>query len=85
MAREKLVEIIHSDQTTSKHRISIGFNEPTEAYVAQASLHFCGPFTESVVEKAAAFRELLGKDLKEEIGEKYLNLYYEFKVNMKDG
>ena len=77
--------MINADQSTSKHRFSIGFNEPAEAYVAQACFHFCGPVTEEQVEKAAGFRELLGTDLKEEVGEKYMNVYLEFKVNMRDG
>jgi hypothetical protein len=77
--------MIQADQSTSKHRFSIGFNEPAEAYVAQASVHFCGPVTESMVERAAGFRELLGADLKEEVGEKYMNVYLEYKVQMKDG
>lgn len=85
MAKEKLVEMIQADKSTSKHRFSIGFNEPAEAYVTQASIHFCGPFTEAQLEKAAGFRELLGSDLKEEVGQKYMNIYLECKIPMKDG
>lgn len=77
--------MIQADQSTSKHRFSVGFNEPAEAYVVQASVHFCGPVTENMVERAAGFRELLGADLKEDVGEKYMNVYLEYKIQMKDG
>lgn len=84
LSTQKLTEMIKADQSLSKHRFSIGFNEPTEAYVAEASFHFCGPWTELMVENAAGYRELLGSDLKEEVGEKYVNAYLEYKIQMKD-
>ena len=80
LSTQKLTEMIKADQSLSKHRFSIGFNEPTEAYVAEASFHFCGPWTELMVENAAGYRELLGSDLKEEVGEKYVNAYLEYKI-----
>lgn len=63
-----MIEIIKKDKSMSKHRFSFGFNEPAEAYVVDMSLHFCGPVNESTLEKAQGFRELLGSDLKEEVG-----------------
>lgn len=34
LAREKLAEILHADKSVSRHRVSLAFNEPAEAYVA---------------------------------------------------
>lgn len=47
------------------------------------SYHICGPVSDEMAQKAAGFRELLGKDLKEELGKKYQNNYFEIKVAMK--
>jgi hypothetical protein len=83
LAREKLADIINSDRSLSKHRISLQFNDPAEAYVGQMSIHVCGPVADEMAQKASGFRELLGKDLKEELGTKYQNIYFEIKVAMK--
>lgn len=40
--------------------------------------------TDGILQKAFGFRELLGPDLKEEIGKKYTNLYAETTLQMKD-
>lgn len=85
LAREKLSELINADRSVSKHRINLAFNEPAEAYVAQMSIHICGPVSESIAQNAAGFRELLGTDLKEEVGKNYLNEYFELKMPMKEG
>lgn len=68
LAREKLADIINSDKSLSKHRIALQFNEPAEAYTAEMSFHVCGPVAEEMAHKASGYRELLGKDLKEELG-----------------
>ena len=49
MAKEKLIEMIKSDKSLSKHKFSIGFNEPPEAYIADMSFHFCGPVTQTML------------------------------------
>jgi hypothetical protein len=48
LAREKLADIISQDRSLSKHRISLGFNEPAEAYVAEMSFHICGPVADEM-------------------------------------
>ena len=75
--------MIKADKSLSKHRFSIGFNEPPEAYIVDMEYHFCGPVTQNMLQKAHGFRENLGSDLKELPGRDYMNAYMEYVIQMK--
>lgn len=46
LAKEDIMKLLHEDQTMTKHKVKIQFNEPVDAYHIEITVHPFGPFTE---------------------------------------
>ena len=68
----------------TKHRVKIQFNDPPEAYYAEAAFHLMGPFTEKMIVEGREFEKSL-PDYDQVPGQDYGEVYFAIDIGMKPG
>ena len=67
----------------TKHRLRISFNDPPEAYNAEITVHFLGPYTDKFDAAADEYIKEARPELP--LGTKHLNIFFTASIAMKPG